>query len=269
MTIKRSNVKDVYVKQVIIRLDYNGVSNEEKIISSLNDNKCFDSSWSAGWSYHNDIKIRSSYRQDDFEQISKSLSIPVEQIEKNIFFRYEKKVAGIKVVFDVSRYYLCLNLLCDKNYTGLDEYIDLFSKVKNTVFGKEPFANPKRFGIRKIREQDFNQIEDVFKVFRKNCFPGNPVKGLENIASEYTDVKKDDLCGFRLKRKIYSIRYIDRRSNSIVDKKIQTILDIDSYVDDVEVLKKKGMLDLLKLVNNREFDLYKSFMTTNFLNGKK
>ena len=221
------------------------------------------------WSCHNDIKIRSSYRQGDFEQISKSLSIPVEQIEKNIFFRYEKIENSIKIVFDISRYYLCLNLLCNKNYTGLDAYIDLFSKVKNVVFETESFANSKRLGIRKIREQDFEHIEDVFKVFRKGSFPGSPVKGLENIASEYTDVKKDGKCGFRLNRKVYSIRYIDRRSNKVVDKKIQTILDIDSYIDDIEVLKENKMHDLLKLVNDREFDLYKSFMTPAFLRGEK
>lgn len=262
--VSRQTIKDKHIQKVILRLDYVGPLNDEKILERLNANDVFKG-WLGARASHNNIRVRAAYNMDDLEQISNSASIPVEEIQKSTFYRFSKQMDDLDVFFDVSQFYICLVLQIHGCYPGLDNYIDLFAKVKKEVISCEKNVNFQRLGIRKVRKEDFNSYHTLLKVFRTNAFPGITEKSnSENIANEFTDIKRNKDIKIRNNRKLYKVCYTNAFDKKRIIK-IQTVLDIDTYMDDLAKLNGKifkTSSDLEKKLNQEEFDQYSSFMIT-------
>ena len=258
----RETTKDKYIRKVILRLDYVGPSNDEKILERLNASNIFNG-WLGARASHNNIKVRAAYNMDDLEQISKSASIPIEEIQKSSFYRFSKQMDDLDIFFDVSQFYICLVLQVHGQYPGLDKYMDLFASVNKEIVSCEKYVKFQRLGIRKIRQQDFNNYPALLKVFKENAFPGITEKSNdENIANDFTDIKRKKDIKIRNNRQLYKVRYTNAYDNKSIIK-IQTVLDIDTYIDKVDKLNGKNFRtssDLEKELNQEEFERYSSFM---------
>ena len=256
----RNNIKDTFMKVVIVRLDYAGVNNLNEVI------KLFDKKFPKAFKRKNIVENREinvNFRETDFQSISDSLSTPVNAIKRERFVRYE----GINdcqcdVTLDMSQFYLCLTIKCDNNYDGLTNYIAPLKGAIKIFKEKIPYFSPKRLGIRKVRVENNNNINHFSTIFEPFVFP----KLVFNIGrdklvkSDYLDVILDESSKLTANIKREIIVNKDKTGAPIYT----TSLDIDAYYYE-DALCYGNINELINSANTKEFELYKQCMTYDYL----
>lgn len=258
--VKREKVKDPCLRQIIIRLDYAGVSDVVDLV------KIFEKKFPSDFRSKDEVYSRNyAIRQDDLKEISETLSVPVKIIQDERIIRYSglKNVNG-KTTLDISRYFICMTIDLDNEYEGLTNYVDKF-KGAITGFKDMAYFNPRRLGIRKIRVERFDYISDAIPRFEPFVYP-NPGFSLNepttNKVVYYNHLadKDHEHLRYNIRREYGMVKKPDGTQNGY-----QFILDIDAYYNDVTVLNTKKINDLIGLANEQEFELYKACMTFDYL----
>ena len=261
--IKREKVLDPCLRQIILRLDYAGVSDVVDLV------KIFEKKFPSDFRSKDEVYSRNyAIRKEDLREISETLSVPVKVIEDERIIRYSglKNVNG-NTTLDISRYFICMTIDIDPNvqYEGLSNYVD---KFKGAITGfKENiiYFSPRRLGLRKIRVENLNSLEDANHTFESFVYP-NPCFGLSqpttNKVVYFNHLADNDH---------EHLRYNLRREFGMVQKPegtpngYQFILDIDAYYNDAVTLNSKKINDLITLANLQEFELYVACMTFDYL----
>ena len=83
----RENIRDIYMRSVIVRLDFAYDGEFKKLIELFNES--FIKLFKKGPKSINNHDIQISLRDKDIASISKYLSIPVESVRNMEFFRYD------------------------------------------------------------------------------------------------------------------------------------------------------------------------------------
>lgn len=259
----RNRIHDTYMKRIIIRLDYAGVREGSELVRLFDKRfpKAFKQSQDI---YNNEFSI--SLRHDEIKDISDSIKVPVNVIQKEKIIRYEgMKGVACDVSLDISQYYLCMTILCDGNYDGLDKYIECF-KGAITVFNDSiPYFQPKRLGLRKIRVESRPTIADFNNVFEHYVFniPQYSIASSNNLKSEYFDYIEDSQHNnLRLNIRRIIGRREKQNKDGFLENEYMASLDIDAYYKDE---KLSHINDLLTQANTIEFEVYKSCMKEEYL----
>lgn len=259
----RNRVHDIHMKEIIIRLDYTGVRDGMDLVKLFDKRfpKIFKRSQDI---YNNEFSL--SLRKDDLKDISESINVPINVIQKEKIVRYiGMKNVACDVILDISQYYLCMTIKCDGNYDGLDNYVECF-KGAISVFGDSlPYFTPKRLGLRKIRVEDKPTINDFENTFEPFVFhiPKYSIDGANSLKSEYSDYIEDlsNNIRFNIKRTIGRVKKQSQNSESIA---YLTTLDIDAYYKEEEL---RNINELLNKANLLEFEIYKSCMREEYLHS--
>lgn len=258
----RQTVHDKKMRLVKVRLDYR-CDCELKTIRSLFDD-AFKKSFSNEpeiFEYHDIHDINLS--NEELVSISRNLDISVDEIKELPFIRYSGFKRGKCHAFiDISQCYMCLTIKCENNYDGLADYVEPI-KGAFTIFQNKGFElKPRRFGIRKIRIEDFVRLDDLETVFEPFVYnlPSFGHHNKTNLKSKYVDVFQD--CSNNLRTNV--VRVLECVTDCNRNNIFSTTLDIDSYFHIIGN-DKINLRNLLDYANQKEFDTYKGCMTYEYL----
>lgn len=186
----RTNVHDVHMRTVIVRLDFSCECDLKKLIGLFSDS--FKKLFKEGPLTKESHDIQISLKDKDFDSISKKLSIPVESVKKMEFVRYFGfKNGACEAFLDISRCYMCLFIKCkDNNYDGLSQYIEPVKGAIKVLSKKHFGFCPVRIGIRKVRTQIFQQFQHLINVFEPFVYPTSLLASENQVTlkKEYIDV---------------------------------------------------------------------------------
>ena len=265
-SITRAEVHDKHMKEVIIRLDYAGVSDVSELV------KIFDKTFPKTFKNRSDVyntEYKMTLSQDVIKDISDTVHIPVNVLQKEKIVRYTgMRNVHCNVILDISQYYLCMTIECDENYDGLDKYVECFKGSITAFSSRQDYFQPKRLGLRKIRVESKKTIQDFNKIFESFVLniPNYSICQKDNLKSTYIDVIEDKTnkgLKFNICR---SVGRYDAKQGGVDMTEYRAVLDIDAdYKDE----KLDRISDLLTQANLKEFEVYKSCMKEEFLRGAK
>ena len=256
--IKRTDLKTTFLRQMIIRLDYDYLFEEdiEKIVKE-----------SYKYLIENGYKMNSK----TLSEFNINLDINnLEQIENNEIRinnnnNKEEYSSFIKnnVVIDITKNFATMTVDYEKFilFEQLErDFFNIAVKIINVREGLEI----KRIGIRKINSYLFKSIDKINKYFEKGLFCIDPIIK-ENKVFNVKQVIENFMLGK------YKVNEIGNISKGLITKDnqeqfdaYQVILDIDVYDDIVE----KNEINL-KEINELIFNIYVSALNIDFLEKLK
>lgn len=258
---ERNRLHDNQMKQIIIRLDYTGVRDGADLV------KLFDRRFPKVFRRSQDIynnEFTLSFRKEDLKDISDSIKVPINIIQKEKIVRYiGMKDVACDVELDISQYYLCMTIKSNGNYDGLDKYIECFKGAISVFETSLPYFTPKRLGLRKIRVEDKPTIKDFENIFEPFVFniPQYSIDDAKCLKLEYKDYIEDSINNikFNIQRTIGRVvkQSVDSKTISYV-----STLDIDAYYKSEELTNINSLLNKANLL---EFEIYKSCMKEEYL----
>lgn len=262
----RYSLKENLLRKILIRIDYTGVTTIDNWIESIKTDfvkKYFDRYIRR---LHNNARVDLSNLGD----ISKSLSIPISEIVREPIHTFtESKFAERedKVQLDITSFYTIISIDCI-NYKNIDLYLTFTEELINNLLNSDTYIQIKRIGIRKIGGTEFNNREEIYKVYEENQFLCQLIDDhdIEIANREYTD-------RFLKKNPDVKINYsrLCRSVNIQGETKMQVILDIDGYIDDSIISKNgyqfpKDLHNVLSVnINDYLFELFKKSVQEEYL----
>lgn len=261
----RETQKQNNLKQVIIRIDYDGMASSEQVVKALGlklKEKYFSSMTRT---MLNQAKLNLS----NAAEIARTLSIPVEELKNIPLFVFDAiAFLGTKdtVKLEVSNIYTAL-IVNTKQYGGIKPYLEFFAWFVDNLYGIEPFLSIKRLGIRKKSGDSYESVEEISHIYEPKYYFGAIVdKGDGMIRREYQDCfwneEKDIKVNYS--RGVRSVRLANGKDG------MQVVLDIDVYVDEGIIAKGgfdfKGEFEqIFKRLNDYQYELYKKAVTVEYL----
>jgi uncharacterized protein (TIGR04255 family) len=265
--IQRKSLKKNMMKNVIFRIDYQGIIDSEDVIKSFNEHfkgsfKIFQTT------FHNKV----DFDLNNIEDISDTLSIPVKEIQKQEIYRYTENAFGKdQLTLDISKYFTTLTINCQE-YEGIDEYLNFFSDYIDFLYDNSDFLKIKRIGLRKIGGKIYFSQEEIYNDFEQKYFNFDFRDTTYNsIKNRYVDVlqfdKKSPIINYvrSFETGIYQNTETKEKSNAF-----QVLLDIDGYYPEniLDIINfNKGMAqNVLEITNNEHlFNIFKMSVTETFL----
>lgn len=261
----RHSMKHNLLRNVLIRLDYTGITNIDNWVEKFQPvMKDWFSIYSRG--VQNNMKANLT----SIEDIAENLSIPIDEIRKETIHEFTGWLKDDNnVTMSISPYFMTINIRCN-NYTLIDAFLDLTSLFLKNMYKNNPYFNIHRIGIRKVNGKAFDTMEEVLAIYRKELFFGAEVDKEESlpIGREYT--YRYVLQDFSLKVN-YSRQY--RLYNSIQGlQKHQVLLDIDTYIDKSCIDRKKYNLiedsdKILKTINEHQFKIFMESVQESYIHN--
>lgn len=264
----RSNMRENMLKKVLIRVDYNGVTDIDKWILKLKKDNSLSSHFK---SYNQELQSRTSFDLSNLGDFEVSNSYPSSRIKEPLHKFYEGNFKDREdaVLMEVSGYFLVFTITC-KNYINLDIYIEFLSEYFEKFLKFDKYIDIKRIGIRKVGGDEFDSIEGVGKTFEKIIF-GLNIKGIpkKKFELEYVDRFFDEEQNIKVN--------FSRRCRTINVKGkgsiYQALIDLDGYVDSsvmthADFDNPNCFKQLITNINNYLFELYKISVTEQFLKTK-
>jgi len=265
--IKRKQLKKNMMKNIIFKIDYQGVIDTEDIIKLFNENfKSLFQNFQT--TFHNKV----DFDLNNIDDISDTLSIPVKEIQKQEIYRFTNNTFGKdQLILDISKYFTALTVNC-QDYEGIDKYLNFFSKYIDFLYENSDFLKIKRIGLRKIGGKIYFKQNDIYNDFEQKYFNFDFTDTTYNsIRNRYIDVlqfdEKSPIINYvrSFETGIYQDNETKEKSNAF-----QVLLDLDGYYSE-EILDiigfKKGMAQkVLEITNNEHlFNIFKMSVTEEFL----
>lgn len=253
----RNSFKNNLLKSVLIRVDYTGINKLDGWIEEqLSFLRQYFSSYDRGTNRNARIDLT------NFEDIAKTLSIPVSEIKNETVHTFhswckEDQAKDDDVSLSITSYYLALNITCH-NYRTIDDYLSFVNSLITGLYEKFSFLKVQRIGIRKVGGAPFGNIEDMSSVFKNECYFGYEVDNCPHTPMErdYTDryIVED------FKMKVNCTRRYKLQNMKGVFKHL-TLLDLDGYIDLSCIEKNKYNIKddsciIMKTINDHLFEIF-------------
>ncbi len=248
----RSAFKHNFLKQIIVRLDFQGVLQAEmenvllQVKAYLKD-KQFNR-YEQKISNEIDLNINNSIFQVDN---------PIKEIRNVTIHSFTNENSGYAI--DLSTNFILLKVNATK-YIPFESYSTIFMDIANIYKSTIDFFTVKRFGLRKINFCFLDNVNCVNKYFSKRYFDCCDLfEGLDIFASEKKQNFAVDKCKVNLLCGIEQGQLGDRRIYKVT-------LDSDIYVDTTENVEQIIFTDndIVKL-NDKLFEIYKDVLTEEFI----
>ena len=252
----RADLKHNYLKQIILRLDYQGIlENEiEEIIP-----KC-----KSILKEYNFTRFIENLNSQYDVNVSNSSPYAEPQIRKKgnrKIFSFFNESQGHQV--DICKDSISIKIN-STHYCPFESYFEYLYKIYNVLNEEIDFITLQRLGLRKINECVVFEKNNINKFFTKEYFSFfNELTSENNIASKSFDFFVYDDYKVNLQRLIQSGK-IDNKEAYVVR------LDIDVYVDTIELIKDLFLeSNKMKDLNDLSFKLYIKSLTEDFLDKLK
>lgn len=253
----RYSLSDNLLKRVIIKADYEGVTNLDSVVEDLKTN-CL-------------AEFFKSYRRKIPAVDNGALAVgdPVMRDLPHFFYNYRNSSDVVEL--SISSRSMTLQINCVE-YRNIDPFMSIAINVLDSILGSDSFIVLDKVGIRKIAAYANVKAEKIFGIFEPASFSLEKtirdIPGAHGLYSSYEDTM------FFGKEKHIFADY-RRLLKKIKDPKIQewvlqAILDINAYsVKDSLICETgdlKGHLErVLSNINEVMFTLFKSAVTEGYL----
>lgn len=267
----RREIRHSFLKQIIFRLDFDGVleSDVEKCVESLRENF-----WKSGFRYMDNRTIN---RED--HEIKVELNIP----DENRFSFNDTNAASVycfssdlNELLELSKSFFTLTVNIDKGYESFDKYISILTETVGTIKNSSPYFRALRMGLRKINLYFFKKLDLLPYYFKKAAFNIgeilDQISGYNCTASNMVTL---------LEKEKYRVNYVRNIQEGFMQQEdgsqktvYQIALDIDVYIDDFKEMRKilvdkESTEEALKKQNTVEFEIFIKSLTEDFVEKMK
>lgn len=250
--INRSSFKHNFLKQVIIRLDFQGVLQAEmdKILMQVKPylkEKGFNR---YEQQINNEIDINMN-SNGIFETVN-----PIKEIRNIVIHSFINDNGGYSV--DLSIKHICIKVNASK-YIPFEQYATVFMDISNIYKTTIDFFTMKRFGLRKINFCFVNNVDNINKYFNPRYFDCYDLFSESVVfASEKKENISVDYCKLNL--------LCDIEQGQLNNTQVYKItLDSDIYIDDTNSIEKNIFEDeKIAKLNERLFMIYIDAITDEF-----
>lgn len=252
--VKRENLKNNFLKNIIVRFDYTGISEVEldSIIAKVKPIFKNDG--------YNKLKeeylTEMDFRLQDPESIETD-GLPVKEIRKKRAYVFINDEKGIECKLSTQFTFVSIQ---SQKYISFSEYSKTLMNVITTLKNEVEFLNCIRFGIRKVNQCIIKDIYSINQYFDTKFFQiygldsGNTPKLFENkdcfVTGKYN---------VNLTRMVIMGEYDDEVA-------YQVVLDSDIYITKSEDINELFNGDTeITTMNEKLFALYKEALTETFI----
>ena len=231
------------LKEIIIRLDFESLTDLNAVIKRLKREN-FINTFLKGYrvikSNRISLQMPPSVVEDKF--------IPVERYDVTDMHRFfDSAIEPIQdVTLDVTETYVCLTIKTNDDYSSIEPYIELVSNVANLIKSEDSYVRFCRIAIRKIDGEDFENLEEGFRVFKSSRF--DMEHNFEHFSKTthkavLMDYFMADSVKFNMTNSIEKFR----------NGKCRICLDMDSYIDEECYRESPDLraLDVDEILKNR------------------
>ena len=258
MNTLRAEIKHNFLKQIIFRLDFQGVLNDdvEKCVMQLRQ-KFFE----AGY-----INMGNRTENEFDFQVKMNLNIPnenqfsISNTNQSLVYNF---TSNNKEILEISKSFFTLTVDIEKLYEKFDKYVTLLAESIEVIKNVSPYFNALRIGLRKINICFLDNIADLSTYFSRAAF------NIDDVVNQFSDygcaasnmvtiLSKDD----------YQINYVRNIQEGVMQQEdgsqnptYQIVIDIDVYKEcNKEILAllsdKQNVENNLKLQNTIEFEVF-------------
>ena len=243
-SIKRQDLKRNFLKEIIMRLDFQGVLQAE-MEGILMDVKPYLKG-----------KDFNRYKEKVNNQIVNEGN-SITEVKSQISYVFMSDVMGYTIELSASSIILTIRT---QGYSSFDEYADLFAFIAKVYNSKIDFFTVKRFGLRKINFCFFRNREVITKYFNNTYFNcESPATGFDSQTTERID---------RLSNGIHNInmRYATEQGELENDLVYKVTLDSDIYVTNQSEIERLLFEEKsINEVNEILFRIYLNAITDDFI----
>lgn len=271
MSNLRAELKHNFIKQMIFRLDFDGImeADIEQAVLELRQ-KIF----TAGYS-----NMEKRYENPIDFQVKIDLNIPSENkllignSNENLIYRFSSEE---QEVLELSKSFFTLTVDIDKKYETFDKYISLLAEIVESIRGKSPFFKALRMGLRKTNICFLNNLKLLSCFFTKATF------NIGDIMKQFNDCQCTAANMIAvLEKDSYKINYIRNIQEGLMQEDngeartvYQIVLDIDVFrennKDILAVLSNRESVEVaLKKQNTIEFEIFIQSLDSHFIEELK
>jgi len=244
--ISRNDMHFNFLKNIILRLDFQGIV-ESEIESILPTIKPYLKS--KGFNRFEE-KTSSQINIDIAGNINSDI-IPTKSIRNQKISSFVNDERG--VTFDISTDFICININSAK-YVPFEDYSCIIIDTARTLREKIDFFTVKRLGIRKINVCVIDNKEKILEYFSKDCFGYySGLSDIETLASKKVDFFKTEDFQANLSCALEQGKLDDKESFKVT-------VDIDLYID--KFFKIFETLDNAEKMNKLNETIFSIFLDT-------
>ena len=254
--IKRQQLKNHFLKRVIVRFDYTSIVDLQKVLNKI---VAFLNPPDSYFRSLNQMQVATGSLELGGTQDTSQATH-----DRPMIYRFSDCIIDPiqDVTLDLARNYLCLEIRCNPDYTILDKYLDTMIQLMDIILQCEGFVQLTRIGIRKVNGVDSidpNDADEVFEYFSQQLSWGERDRMVMRQYSDY--MACHDISAYVIYHRI--VRVVEGSPD------LRFTLDIDCYKDS-SFLEARPNTDLLKKwlydMNNKLFDLFKMGIRLEFFN---
>ena len=257
--IKREYLKSDFLKQTIVRVDYDYMFDEyiEEIMKNI-DSFLGEKGYSIKNSFMSQFGLKVDFdklNSDINTNIMDTINVETDKREKYVSFINEEK--HIKI--DITREYSAITIEYI-DHIHFDEICEIFNKIYNELPRARKNIKIKRLGLRKINVYMMKDITKIKDYFEKNVFTFS-----SSNLDTYQFIGKNSYDNYKYKEyivnQIANITQGYLQTNTEPKLLNQLTLDFDIYIE--SPVKEASLGDM----NDSIFEIYKNSLTEDFLNN--
>lgn len=224
----RSELKHNFLKQIIFRMDYEGImeADVEKCVIQLR-NIFFDANLKRmenRTENQMDVQLKMDLNISDEDRIS------IASTNQSLVYRF---ISENNEVIELSKTFFTLTVDIENAYESFDKYIELLTKTIDIIKNSSPYFRMIRIGLRKINICFVKHLDCVEQYFTKAAF------NIQNIIDQFNDYScRASNMVTVLSRDGFEINYIRNLQEGIFQQEdgdqeriYQVVLDIDVFMD--------------------------------------
>lgn len=256
---KRSNVKSQILKKVIIRVDFEGLTDIVGCVNTLKPimNDKFRKFSPINKSNFN-IKLNHPKSQSP---------VDVDMEQKTLYQFSDSAIGKSEANFMFGPDFAYIEIKCSNDYEGCNEYIKLMANIIDDIVHFDAYISIKRLGLRKVDVVHFDTLEQLNQSVECPIWENYAKRPVfRPLKTEDSDLlyQKDVHTIFNIRRTTQLVRVQDQEM-------LQYILDIDAYkecsfirLDDLSTVENIEKM-ISEQMNEPMFDYFIGTFTEKYL----
>lgn len=261
--VERDNFRSSLLKQIIIRVDYENLSDLTGFVTCIKRIESFAVCFS-------DCRPINLNKVDLNEPVSiaDKKYFPINSMQTETVFKFMgSKIEPIQdASLDVGLNFFCINIICNEYYDCIDKYLELATLLIVTLQTFDSFVRISRIGVRKIDGDDYGSLDDAYRIFKAERFAhDDEFECLPRMTSKYKGEE-------HFKTENGALVNLNRCVEVMANNVFRFTLDIDTYLDkgvinqQIAMSKEQVEESLSKLLNETSFKIFREFVSDKFLN---
>lgn len=254
----RVDIKHNFLKQIIFRLDYEGVleADVEKCVLALRQ-KFFDAGFiNMGNRTENqfDLQLKMDLNIPNENQVS------ISNTNKSLVYNFS---SDNKEILEISKSFFSLTVDIEKIYGTFDKYVTLLAESIEIIRTISPYFRVLRIGLRKINICFLDDIANLSTYFTRAAF------NINDVVEQFSDYgcAASNMVTI-LSKNDYQINYVRNIQEGVMQQEdgsqnttYQIVIDVDVFKEgNKEILSmlscKQTIENTLKMQNTIEFEVF-------------